>query len=50
MKCFFRRKKTEIHSIGNYEKPIIAERSIRTLKNKTWKHMTAISTNIYFDK
>ena len=36
----------EIHSEG---KSIIAERFIRTLKNKIFKHMTAISKNVYFD-
>ena len=28
---------------------MIAERFIRTLKNKIFKHMTAIQQNIYFD-
>ena len=28
---------------------VLAERFIRTLKNKIFKHMTAISKNIYFD-
>ena len=28
---------------------LVAERFIRTLKNKSFKHMTAISKNIYFD-
>ena len=27
----------------------VAERFIRTLKNKTYKHMTAISKNVYFN-
>ena len=27
----------------------VAERLIRTLKNKIFKHMTAIQQNIYFD-
>ena len=30
-------------------KSVVAERFIRTLKNKIFKHMTAISKNIYFD-
>ena len=30
------------------EKSVVAERFIRTLKNKMFKHMTAISKNIYF--
>ena len=28
---------------------LVAERFIRTLKNKIFKHMTAISKNVYFD-
>ena len=30
-------------------KSVVAERSIRTLKNKIYKHMAAISKNVYFD-
>ena len=30
-------------------KSVVSERFIRTLKNKTYKHMTAISKNDYFD-
>ena len=30
-------------------KSVVAERFIRTLKNKIYKHMTAISKNVYFD-
>ena len=28
---------------------VVAERFIRTLKNKIFKHMTALSKNVYFD-
>ena len=38
-----------MYSIDNEGKSVIAERFIRTLKNKIFKHMTAISKNIYFD-
>ena len=31
---------------GNY---VVAERFIRTSKNKIYKHMTTISKNVYFD-
>ena len=31
------------------EKSVVAERFIRTLKNKNFKHMTAISKSVYFD-
>ena len=39
----------EMYSIHNEGKSVIAERFIRTLKNKIFKHMTAISKNVYFD-
>ena len=39
----------EMYQIHNEEKSVIAERFIRTLKNKTFKHMTTISKNVYFD-
>ena len=38
-----------MYSNFNEEKSVVAERFIRTSKNKTFKHMTAISKNIYFD-
>ena len=39
----------EIYSTCNERKSIVAERYIRTLKNKIFKHMIAISKNVYFD-
>ena len=39
----------EMYSIHNKGKSVVAERFIRTLKNKIFKHMTAISRNVYFD-
>ena len=38
-----------MYSTCNEGKSVVAERFIRTLKNKIFKHMTAISKNIYFD-
>ena len=38
-----------MYSNFNEGKSVVAERFIRTSKNKTFKHMTAISKNIYFD-
>ena len=38
-----------MYSTYNEGKSVVAERFIRTLKNKTFKHMTAISKNVYFD-
>ena len=36
-------------STYNEGKSVVAERFIRTLKNKIYKHMTGISKNVYFD-
>ena len=33
----------------NQGKSVVAERFIRTLKNKIFKHMTAVSKNVCFD-
>ena len=35
--------------LGNYKKIFVAEKFIRTLKNRIYKHVTAISKNVYFD-
>ena len=34
----------------NEGKSVVAERFIRTLKNKIYKYMTSISKNVYIDK
>ena len=39
----------EMYSTHNEGKSVVAERFIRTLKNKIYKHMIAISKNVYFD-
>ena len=39
----------EMHAAHNEGKSVVAERFIRTSKNKIYKHMTAISKNVYFD-
>ena len=36
-------------STYNEGKPVVVERFIRTLKNKIFNHMTAVSKNVYFD-
>ena len=38
-----------MYSTYNEGKSVVAERFIRTLKNKIFKHMIAIQQNIYFD-
>ena len=37
-------------STHNEEKSVVAERFIRTIKNKIYKYMTSISKNVYIDK
>ena len=38
-----------MYSTYNEGKSVVAERFIRTLKNKIFKHMSVISKNVYFD-
>ena len=40
---FLKINNTEMYSTYNEGKSVVAERFIRTLKNKIFKHMTAIS-------
>ena len=39
-----------MYSAHNEGKSVATERFIRTLKNKIYKHMTAVSKNVYIDK
>ena len=39
-----------MYSIHNEEKPVFAERFIRTLRTKIYKYMTSVSKNVYIDK
>ena len=39
-----------MYSTHNEGKSVIAERFIRTLKNKIYKYMTSVSKNVYIDK
>ena len=48
-KIFLKKNGIEMYSTYNERKFVIAEKFIRTLKNKIFKHMTAISKNAYFD-
>ena len=41
---------TVMYSTHNEGKSVVAERFIRTFKNKTYKYMTSISENVYIDK
>ena len=48
-KRFLKIKNIEMYSRYNKGKSDVAERFIRTLENKIFKHMTAVSKNVYFD-
>ena len=48
-KNFLKTNNIEMYSIYNEGKSFVAERFIRTLKNRIFKHMTAVSKNFYFD-
>ena len=39
-----------MYSTHNEGKSVVAERCIRTIMNKIYKHMTSISKNVYIDK
>ena len=39
----------ELQTTYNEEKSVAAERFIKTLKIKIYRHMTAVSKNVYFD-
>ena len=48
-KDFLKINNIEMYSIYNEGKSVVAERFVRTLKNQIFKHMTAVSKNVYFD-
>ena len=48
-KVFLKINNIEMYSAYNEGKSVVAERFIRTLKNKIFKHMTTISKNVCFD-
>ena len=50
MKPWLENNAMEMHSAYNEEKSVVAERFIRTLKNKINKYMTSVSENVYIDK
>ena len=45
-----RKNDTEMYSTHNKGKSVVAERSIRILKNKIYKSMVSISKNVYTNK
>ena len=50
MKSLLQNIDIEMYSTYNKRKSVIAERFIRTLKNKIYKYMILISKNLYIDK
>ena len=50
MKSWLEKNDIEMHSTHNEGKYVVAERFIRTIKNKIYKHMTSISKILYIDK
>ena len=50
MKPWLEKNDKEMYSTYNQEKSVIAERFLRTLKNKIYKYMTSVSKNVYIDK
>ena len=48
-KRFLKMNNIEMYSTYNERKSALPERFIRTLKNKAFKHMRAISKNVHFD-
>ena len=48
-KGFLKENDIEMYSTFNEGKSVVAERFIKTLKNKIYKHMTYIGKNIYYD-
>ena len=49
LKRFLKINGIEIYPTYNEEKSVVAERFIRMLKNKIFKHMTAISKSVYLN-
>ena len=43
IKSFFQNNNTEMYSLHTEEKSVVAERVIRTLKNKLYKYVTSVS-------
>ena len=50
MKSWLEKNDIEMYSTHNEGKSVVAERLIRTLKTKIYKHVTSVSKNVYMDK
>ena len=49
IKRFLKENDIEMYSTFNERKSVVAERFIKTFKNKIYKHMTSVGENVYFD-
>ena len=50
MKLWLEKNDIEMYSTHNEGKCVVAEKFIRTIKNKIYKYTTSISKNVYIDK
>ena len=50
MKSWLQDNDIESYSTHNEGKSVVAERFIRSFKNKVYKYMTSVSKNVYIDK
>ena len=50
MKSWLQDNNIAMYSTHNEGKSVVAERFIRTIKNKIYKYMTSISKNVHIDK
>ena len=50
MKEWLQNNEIEMYSTHNEDKSVVAERFIKTLKNKIYRYMTPVSKNEYVDK
>ena len=49
LRVFLKENDIEMYSTHNEGKSVVAERFIKTLKNKIYKHMTRVGKNVYFN-
>ena len=50
IKSFLQNNNVEVYSMHNEGKSVIAEKFIRTIKNKIYEYITSVSKNMYIDK
>ena len=50
MKSWLEKNSISMYSTHNERKSVVAERFIRTLKNKIYKYMISVLKNVYIDK